>query len=160
MTGGEAVTTAADVQCGATVDERLAAADTRIQALDRDVKVLGILVVGLVVAGVVSWVVNELVFSHPAPSNRDATEADLLTAGVHCYDSPEERAAARQRALAAIDRMEWERKLRTAPQGDGQMWGTAPPIGPDEMPSIWDSPANLASLNADPALCFSVQYLP
>lgn len=142
------------------MEERLAAADRRIQALDRDVKVLGILVVVLVVAGVVSWVLSELVFSHPSPSNRDASEADLLTGGMHCYDSPEERAAARQRALAAIDRMEWERDLRAEPQGDGQMWGTAPPTGPDEIPSIWDSPENLGSLNADPALCFSVQYLP
>lgn len=158
MTGTEAAV-AADVNGEATVEERLAAADRRIQALDRDVKVLGILVVGLVVAGVIAWVLNELAFSHPAPSNRDATEADLLTGGVHCYDSPEERAAARQRALAAIDRMEWERKLRTEPEG-GQMWGTAAPIGPNEIPSIWDSPANLSSLNADPALCFSVQYLP
>lgn len=159
MTGTEAAV-AADVNGEATVEERLAGADRRIQALDRDVKVLGILVVGLVVAGVVSWVLNELAFSHPAPSNRDATEADLLTGGVHCYDSPEERAAARQRALAAIDRMEWERELRTEPGGGGQIWGTAAPIGPNEIPSIWDSPANLASLNADPALCFSVQYLP
>lgn len=142
------------------MEERLAAADRRIQALDRDVKVLGILVVGLIVAGVITWVLNELVFSHPAPSNRDATEADLLAGGVHCYDSPEERAAARQRALAAIDRMEWARELRTELQGDGQMWGTAPPVDPGEIPSIWDSPENLTSLNVDPALCFSVQYLP
>jgi len=159
MTGAKAAV-AADVDGEATVEERLAAADRRIQALDRDVKVLGILVVGLVVAGVITWVLNELVFSHPAPSNRDATEADLLAGGVHCYDSPEERAAARQRALAAIDRMEWEREVRTEPEGGGQMWGTVPPIGPNEIPWILDSPANLASLNADPALCFSVQYLP
>lgn len=142
------------------MEERLAAADRRIQALDRDVKVLGILVVGLIVAGAITWVLNELVFSHPAPSNRDATEADLLAGGVHCYDSAEERAAARQRALAAIDRMEWQRQLHTASQGDGQMWGTAPPMGPGEIPSIGDSPENLTLLNADPALCFSVQYLP
>lgn len=159
MTGAEAAV-AADVNGEATVEERLAAAETRVQALKRDVTVLGVFMLGVVAAAVVSFVLSELVFSHPAPSNRDATEADLLTGGVHCYDSPEERAAARQRALAAIDRMEWEREMRAEPQGDGQMWGTVPPIGANEIPSIWDSPANLASLNADPALCFSVQYLP
>ena len=55
--------------------------------------------------------------------------------------------------------MKWEQELRNRPQGDGQMWGTAP-VDPSSIPSIWDAPENLASLDADPALCFSVQYLP
>ena len=34
--------------------------------------------------------------------------------------------------------------------------------GPNEIPSIWDSPESVKSIDADadPALCFSVQYLP
>ena len=60
--------------------------------------------------------------------------------------------------LAAIDRMKWEQELRNRPQGDGQLWGTAP-VDPSSIPSIWDAPENLASLEGDPALCFSVQYL-
>ena len=54
--------------------------------------------------------------------------------------------------------MKWEQELRNRPQGDGQMWGTAP-VEPSSIPSIWDAPENLASLDADPALCFSVQHL-
>lgn len=69
-----------------------------------------------------------------------------------------QRAAARQRVLAAIDRMTWEQELRNRPQGDGQMWGTAP-VDPTSIPAIWDAPENLAPLDADPALCLSVQYL-
>lgn len=38
---------------------------------------------------------------------RDDTVEALLTPGVHCFDSHEEMAAARQRALAAIDRINW-----------------------------------------------------
>lgn len=159
MTGGGGVEI--DAQAPATVEERLEAAERRIEALDRDVKVFGFLLLGLVVAAAVVALLNELVFSHPAPTNRDATEDELLTAGMHCYDSPEERASARQRALAAIERMQWEREMRSQPQGDGQMWGTAP-AGPNEIPSIWDSPESVKSIDADAdsALCFSVQYLP
>lgn len=160
MTGGGGVEI--DAQAPATVEERLEAAERRIEALDRDVKVFGFLLLGLVVAAAVVALLNELVFPHPAPTNRDATEDELLTAGMHCYDSPEERASARQRALAAIERMQWEGgEMRSQPQGDGQMWGTAP-AGPNEIPSIWDSPESVKSIDADadPALCFSVQYLP
>jgi hypothetical protein len=47
--------------------------------------------------------------SEPRPSNRDLSVEDLLRPDVHCYESAEERAAARQRALAAIDRVRWQR---------------------------------------------------
>ena len=144
-----------------TVKERLEAAEKRIAFLNREVVSLGWGLFAIVAVAVIAVLVNALWFSHqhPAASNRDASESDLLAGGVHCYDSPEERAAARQRALAAIDRMKWEQELRNRPQGDRQMWGTAP-VDPSSIPSIWDAPENLASLEADPALCFSVQYLP
>lgn len=141
-----------------TVEERLEAAEKRTASLNRDVWGLAWGLVALVAAAVFTLVVNELWFAHPAPSNRDASESDLLEGGVHCYDSPEERAAARQRALAAIDRMKWEQELRNRPQGDGPLWVSAQD-GPSNIPFLLDSPANLASLDADPALCFSVQYL-
>jgi hypothetical protein len=38
------------------------------------------------------------------------------------------------------------------------MWGSAP-VDPTSIPAIWDAPENLAPLDADPALCLSVQYL-
>lgn len=51
--------------------------------------------------------------SYPSPSPKDATLADLLADGEHCYGSPEEFATARERALAAIDRIGWEQRHLT-----------------------------------------------
>jgi len=42
-------------------------------------------------------------------TTRDDNLDALLAEGVHCYASPEEMAATRQRALAAIDRINWDR---------------------------------------------------
>lgn len=144
-----------------TIEERLANAEERLERVDRvdrDLKGLMFFVCGLVIAGVLTVVVSMLL-PEPAPSNRDVTEADLLGEGVHCYDSGEERGAARQRALAAIDRMQWLRDHRVEHAGGSLL--SAPTAGPAvSIPWISDTPPALATEEWDATRCFSVQYSP
>jgi hypothetical protein len=128
-----------------TVEERLEAAEDRIASLHRDVKALWIFVAMVVVAGVVVAAASPFL-PQPQPSNRDATEQDLLSTGVHCYDSSEERAAARQRALAAIERMKWQQDhLVDQPREDSIPW-------------IVDTAPSSSSESWDGTRCFSVVY--
>lgn len=52
-------------------------------------------------------------------TTRDDNLDDLLTQGAHCYGSSEEMAATRQRALAAIDRINWDRDHPTPTTTEG-----------------------------------------
>ena len=141
-----------------TVEERLDKAESRIEALKGDVKALWIIIVLLVLSGIVAVVVSPLL-PQSQPSNRDATEQDLLSEGVHCYDSTEERAAARQRALAAVERMKWQQDhlVEQSREDSMPMVPVLPPTlsipwvvvtAPPSSPESWDG-----------ALCFSVEYM-
>lgn len=93
-----------------SVEDRLHAAETRIEGLDRDSTQLTWAIAGTAALALILVLVTSIwPDSEAAPTDRDATLDQLLSAGVHCYDSAAERAAARQRALAAIDRINWER---------------------------------------------------
>ena len=50
----------------------------------------------------------ETFWPQPGPATGDDTVEALLRPGPHCYTSTAELAAARQRALAATDRIRWE----------------------------------------------------
>jgi hypothetical protein len=141
-----------------TVEERLEAAEDRIASLHRDVKALWIFVAMVVVAGVVVAAASPFL-PQPQPSNRDATEQDLLSTGVHCYDSSEERAAARQRALAAIERMKWQQDhLVDQPREDSTSMVPALPPTPLSIPWIVDTAPSSSSESWDGTRCFSVVY--
>lgn len=91
--------------------------------------------------------------STPPPSQRDDNLSELLAAREHCYGSTEEMAAARQRALAGIDHMKWERKILAdsqSPQSDlhVQMFGP-PPASQPPIPTIVKT--------TDDPKCFTVQ---
>lgn len=47
----------------------------------------------------------------PGPSTADDDLDRLLRPGPHCYNSSAEMAAARQRAMTALDRIRWEREF-------------------------------------------------
>jgi hypothetical protein len=134
-----------------TLEERLAAAEEKIESLKRDVSQLGWGIFALVAAALVVVVLNGLVGDQlePNPSNHDLKVEDLLSKGVHCYDSTQERAAARQRALAAIDRIQWE---QDHPEPADPMFGSRPP--PVKVPAIWDDAPQGESW--DPSSCFEV----
>ncbi|OFJ50925.1 hypothetical protein BEL07_25500 [Mycolicibacterium grossiae] len=142
-----------------TVEERLENAEKRIARLDREVKELWYFVVALMGLGVVAVVIWSL-WPAPQPSNRDATEQELLSEGVHCYDSSEERAAARQRALAAVERMQWQQDhlVEQAREDSTPMVPVLPPAL--SIPSIVDTAPSSSEESWDGALCFSVEYMP
>lgn len=141
-----------------TVEERLEKAESRIEALNRDVKALWIFVAMLVVAGIVVAAASPFL-PEPQPSNRDATEQELLSAGVHCYDSSEERAAARQRALAAIERMTWQQDHLVDQAREGSM--PMVPVLPPSLSIPWlvDTAPPSSPESWDGARCFSVVYM-
>lgn len=142
-----------------TVEERLEKVESRIEALKGDVKALWITIVLLVFSGIVAVVVSPLM-PQSQPSNRDATEQELLSEGVHCYDSSEERAAARQRALAAVERMQWQQDhlAEKAREDSMPMVPVLPPTL--SIPSIVDTAPSSSAESWDGALCFSVEYMP
>jgi hypothetical protein len=142
-----------------TVEERLNAAGTKIAELKRDVRQTVGLIVGLFVAAVVCMVLYDVFGgkSEPPPSNRDASVEDLLSTGYpHCYDSAEERAAARQRALAAIDRIRWQSD-HPATTDQPENYSMVPPNNPPPVqpPSVIDTPPPGASWNAN--RCFEIR---
>lgn len=137
----------------AAVETRVAALEKGLTAARKDFNQL-IWLLGFMAVGAGIWAAASSTWSPatPAPTNRDTSLEALLSSGVHCYDSTEERAAARQRALAAIDRMTWQEKWDTdhadpLPNGFGN-----PPPAP--LPSITDSPP--AGKSWDAAKCFEI----
>ena len=148
-----------------TTEERLDTLDTRIEASEkavdhvrRDVSSIWWAFAAFAAAVIVAVVLDAFMShsSEPKPTNHDRTVQDLLSTGVHCYDSAEERAAARQRALAAIDRMQWQ--ADHPPASDNPDW--LPQAPSPSIPSIWDDPAPSAADPWDPKRCFEVHYLP
>lgn len=142
-----------------TVEERLENAEKRIAGLDRDVRDLWYFIAAVMGLGVLAVAIWSL-WPAPQPSNRDATEQELLSEGVHCYDSSEERAAARQRALAAIERMKWQQDfLIDQSREDSTL--LAPVLPPSlSIPSIVDTAPSSSAESWDAARCFSVEYMP
>lgn len=141
-----------------TVEERLEKAEKRIAGLDRDVRDLWYFLVALMGLGVVAAIISSF-WPAPQPSNRDATEQELLSERVHCYDSSEERAAARQRALAAVERMQWQQNhlVDQAREDSMPMVPVLPPTL--SIPSIVDTAPPSSSESWDGARCFSVEYM-
>ncbi len=158
MTKGGAEKVTEVEQTEPTVEERLETAESRIVALNRDLKALWIFVVSLVGAGVVVIAASEFL-PEPQPSNRDATEQELLSNGVHCYDSSEERAAARQRALASIERMKWQQDQLVDQSREASM-PMVPVLPPSlSIPWVVDTPSPSSPESWDRARCFSVVYM-
>ncbi|AGB27311.1 hypothetical protein Mycsm_07217 (plasmid) [Mycobacterium sp. JS623] len=141
-----------------TTDERLDALDKRIERVGRDVSYIGWALAAFVASVILAVVLDAFLGprTEPKPTNHDQTVQDLLSAGVHCYDSAEERAAARQRALAAIDRMQWQ--ADHPPTSDNPDW--LPPAPSPAIPSIWDDPSPNGADSWDAKRCFEVHYLP
>lgn len=75
---------------------------------DRDTRDLWIFVVAMIVMGSFAVILNTLFPGTSEALTRDDDVDALLAPGVHCFDSHEEMAAARQRALAAIHRINWQ----------------------------------------------------
>lgn len=107
----------------------------------------------------------------PKPTTADEDLADLMTAGPHCYTSSEEMAAARQRALTAIDRVEWERDFtrRWEEEHRTEVKYPVTEIPPNAAPSVTSPPfipsivrpadprvPNDPDVDIDEALCFGV----
>ncbi|WP_155250279.1 hypothetical protein [Mycobacterium intracellulare] len=93
-----------------------------------------------------------------APSELDQAEADLLKVGLHCFSGPAELGAARQRALAAIDRYRWqdrfEREQRVNSGRDSRMLGGSP-SRPEGHLSIGKPPGD-----KDASKCFDIELPP
>lgn len=132
-----------------------------VVALRKDVDILIVTstVLGAVVLGLGGLAIGQAVERHNAPassppSDRDLTEADLLKAGLHCFSGPAEMGAARQRALAAIDRYRWENKLESERIERGgrnfQMWGPPEAKFPEGLLAI-SKPSS-----EDASRCFDV----
>ena len=137
-----------------SVEERLGVAERKIEAVERDVSTMGWAIGGAALVAVIIAVVMQLVGGQePKPSNRDTTLDELLSKREHCYDSAAERASARQRALAAIDRIKWDNAHPATPADP--MWGSAPSA---PVPSVRDTPPHGESW--DPNRCFEITYTP
>jgi len=150
-----------------TIDDRLAAAESEIGALKGEVSqwkditaqlrvvVAVMFCVGAVLVGTVIW--NWFVPGRQGgqPANPDASVEQLLRQGVHCYGSAQERAVARQRALEAIERIEWAGKWDSShPPAGGYPIGAPGPV-PVKAPVVRDIPPVGAS-SWDAATCFEI----
>lgn len=102
------------------------------------------------------------------PETADDRLESLLRPGPHCYSTSSEMAAARQRALAAIDRVHWEedftrRWAEDHPESRGSLYlPPTPPFGADTTPRITGPTDPAVPPSADPELvvdsdvCFGV----
>ncbi|MCV7194169.1 hypothetical protein [Mycolicibacterium brumae] len=84
----------------------------------------------------------------PGPETADDNLEQLLRPGLHCYNSGEEMAAARQRALTAVDRLEFEAEFtRTWDQRHPQIDGlpTTPPA-----PALTTEPGAVIPIVTEP----------
>lgn len=146
------------VEAELTVEQRLTAAEAKITELKRDLNQTAALLFGLLAAAALCVVLYDVFGgkSEPTPSNHDASVEELLsTDRPHCYDSAEERAAARQRALAAIDQIRWQRDHQATvaqPENYSMVPPNVPP--PVKLPTVIDVPPPGASWNA--TRCFEI----
>lgn len=155
--GGTVLSMTVEVEL--TVEQRLTAAETKITELKRDLNQTAGLLFGLLAAAVLCVVLYDVFGgkSEPPPSNHDASLEELLsTDRPHCYDSAEERAAARQRALAAIDQIRWQRDHEAASVPQRENYSMVPPNVPPpvKLPTVIDVPPPGASWNAN--RCFEI----
>lgn len=146
-----------DTQVKLTVEERLAKAEEKIADLKTELTRVFwlVVVVFLLLLGFIAFALTVPRSSEPTPSNPDASLQDLMHKGVHCYDSAQERGAARQRALAEIERATWTDKWEAAHPDPGAYpaFGLDGPP-PSLEPSVRDTPMDGASWDA--ARCFEV----
>lgn len=136
-----------------STEVRLNAVEEKVTKVKRELVQLYWLLGGAVAAAVVVILfVGHWKPPEPEPSNHDGTVEDLLSEGVHCYDSAPERAAARQRALAAIDRITWE---RDHPEPAEYPLGSPGPL-PTKVASVVDTVPQGESWDAK--RCFQITY--
>jgi hypothetical protein len=141
-----------------TIEQRLDAAEKQLSALESHVSEHTWVLIGLAVAMTVAGILFTI-FTYnppaPGPSNHDAGLTQLLSLGVHCYDSAEERASARQRALAALDRMHWQQE-HPEPTGPPEPYSMIPSNTPPppKIPVIDDTPAGKSW---DGSRCFEIR---
>lgn len=154
--------TKTDTEAEPMLEGRLAAAESEIEALKTQasqskdemfhlkVVVIAIIFMGIAMLVLTAWFDSR---SGEMPSNHDASVEQLLRPGVHCYDSAQERGAARQRALEAIDRKRWEYDwaLEHPPAGGYPL--SAPGPAPIKQLEVWDTPRGASW---DAARCFEV----
>ena len=132
-----------------TVEERidsaektLTSAQTKIRGLTREVSDLFWFVMVLVICAIAATAISALVSGHTLKV-REASVEELLRPGTHCYGSSQERDAAAQRALAAIDRLHWEQTQALTRMSTGS---------PAALPTVTDDVA----AQDDPDVCFTV----
>lgn len=121
--------------------EQLAA---RIDGLESRVRGLASELTWTIVVAAAALVVTALVlifWPGPGPTTADDDLTDLLKPGPHCYNSPEEMAAARQRALAATDHMRWERDFTQKFDRDHQEAEDYPVTMIPDNPPVATTPA-------------------
>lgn len=145
----------------ATISTRLQAAEDQIRELNTKasvasdaIKHITWLIVVTVFVGLTVTVIASFTSPKPHASTNDATLDALMTPNVHCYDSKAERDAARQRALAEIDRQHWQ--LTHQPQDSRDTyseWGVS--ASSTKLPEVLDKPGPNATWDA--ATCFQVK---
>lgn len=137
---------------------------SRHRYLTREINALGILVVLILAGGIIVALVGAL-WSGSSPTTADDDLDQLLAPGTHCYQSSEEMAAARQRALAAIDRLQWEREHLGSGSDDAEHGPYySPPAmtqAPPALPRIVGAkdqgvPQPGDDQNVDTDLCFGI----
>lgn len=150
--------TKTDTEAEPTLERRLAAAESDIEALKTQVSQsedkifqVTVVVIAMIFMGIAMLVATA--WFDRMPSNHDASLEQLLRPGVHCYDSTQERGAARQRALEAIDRKRWEYDWAFAHPPAGGYPLSAPGPAPVKQLEVWDTPRGESW---DAALCFEV----
>ncbi|CAA0126531.1 Uncharacterised protein [Mycolicibacterium vanbaalenii] len=135
---------------------------SRHRYLTREINALGILVVLMLAGGIIVAIVGAL-WSGSSPTTADDDLDQLLAPGTHCYRSSEEMAAARQRALAAIDRLQWDRDHRSSDDTEHGPYYSPPALtqAPPALPSIVGAkdpgvPQPGDNQNVDTDLCFGI----
>lgn len=134
----------------------------RHRNLTREINSLGITVVLIVAAGAVVALVAAF-WPGPTPTTTDDDLNQLLRPGTHCYHSSEEMAAARQRALAAIDRLQWDREHPNTDTTEHGPYYSPPALthAPPALPTIVGAkdggvPQPTDNQNVDTNLCFGI----
>lgn len=154
--------TKADTEAEPMLEGRLAAAESEIGTLKTQVSQskdelfqVKVVVIAIILVGIATLVGAAFLDGRPGPmpSNHDASVEQLLRPGVHCYDSAQERGAARQRALEAIDRKRWEYDWAFEHPPAGGYPLSAPGPAPVKQLEVWDTPRGASW---DAALCFEI----
>lgn len=134
----------------------------RHRNLTREINSLAI-TIGLILAGVIVTIVVTSLWSNTPPTTADDNLDHLLAPGTHCYHSSEEMAAARQRALAAIDRLQWDREHPSTDTSEHGPYYSPPALthAPPPLPTIVGAkdtgvPQPTGNQTVDTDLCFGI----